>query len=50
MANLNILVMNNKGGSGKTTVATNLAAAYACRNVRVALMDCDAQADRKSVV
>jgi chromosome partitioning protein len=47
MANLNILVMNNKGGSGKTTVATNLAAAYACRNVRVALMDCDAQANAR---
>lgn len=43
MANLNILVMNNKGGCGKTTVATNLAAAYAARDLSVTLIDCDAQ-------
>lgn len=47
MTALNILVMNNKGGSGKTTVATNLAAAYASQNLRVALFDCDAQANAR---
>ena len=47
MAHLNILIMNSKGGSGKTTVATNLAAAYANRNVRVALFDCDGQANAR---
>ena len=34
-----IVVLNTKGGSGKTTVATNLAAYYAWRGSRVALMD-----------
>jgi chromosome partitioning protein len=47
MTNLNILIMNSKGGSGKTTVATNLAAAYASQNMRVALIDCDAQANAR---
>jgi len=38
-----IVVLNTKGGSGKTTVATNLAAYYAWKGGRVALMDLDAQ-------
>jgi chromosome partitioning protein len=38
-----IVVLNTKGGSGKTTVATNLAAYYAWRGSRVALMDMDPQ-------
>lgn len=38
-----IVVLNPKGGSGKSTVATNLAAFYACRGHRVALMDMDPQ-------
>lgn len=47
MADLNILVINSKGGCGKTTVATNLAAAYANRDKRVALFDCDSQASAR---
>jgi chromosome partitioning protein len=39
-----ILVMNAKGGSGKTTIATNLAAYYALRGVKTALADFDDQA------
>ena len=38
-----ILVLNPKGGSGKSTIATNLAAYYAWRGRRVALMDHDPQ-------
>ncbi len=38
-----ILVINGKGGCGKTTIATNLAVAYACRGNNVALMDNDPQ-------
>lgn len=37
-----IVVLNSKGGAGKTTVATNLAACYASDG-RPALMDLDAQ-------
>jgi chromosome partitioning protein len=38
-----IVVLNTKGGSGKTTLATNLAAYYAVSGRRVALMDLDPQ-------
>lgn len=36
-----ILVLNPKGGSGKTTVATNLASIYALREPPPILVDCD---------
>jgi chromosome partitioning protein len=39
-----ILVLNPKGGSGKTTIATNLAANLAVAGNRPALMDLDPQA------
>jgi chromosome partitioning protein len=39
-----ILVINGKGGCGKTTIATNLAVAYACNGKNVALLDNDPQA------
>lgn len=38
-----IMVINSKGGSGKTTLATNLASYYAARATRVALADFDPQ-------
>lgn len=38
-----ILVLNAKGGSGKTTLATNLAGYYASNGARVALADFDPQ-------
>ena len=38
-----ILVLNAKGGSGKTTLATNLAVHYALAGKRVTLVDYDAQ-------
>ncbi|WP_455208550.1 ParA family protein [Kaarinaea lacus] len=38
-----ILVINSKGGSGKTTVATNLASYYAHHGQLTALMDYDPQ-------
>src|SRR5919201_1856570 len=37
------LVINPKGGSGKTTIATNLAAYFATQQVATALMDYDPQ-------
>jgi chromosome partitioning protein len=37
------LVVNPKGGSGKTTVTTNLASHFAARNVVTAIMDYDPQ-------
>ncbi|MEO6975036.1 MAG: ParA family protein [Gallionella sp.] len=40
---LTILVINSKGGSGKTTLATNLASYYGSKKVRVAIMDYDPQ-------
>jgi chromosome partitioning protein len=38
-----IIVLNPKGGSGKTTIASNLAACYAVGGQRPALMDLDPQ-------
>lgn len=38
-----ILVLNSKGGSGKSTVATNLASYYASQDFNTALMDYDPQ-------
>jgi len=38
-----IVVLNPKGGSGKTTIATNLASYFAVENLRPTLMDMDAQ-------
>lgn len=38
-----ILVINSKGGSGKTTVATNLASYYASRKLQTAIIDYDMQ-------
>lgn len=40
---LTILVINSKGGSGKTTLTTNLAAYYASRQLRTAIIDYDPQ-------
>jgi chromosome partitioning protein len=39
-----ITVINVKGGCGKTTIATNLASAYAKLDVKTALLDYDPQA------
>jgi chromosome partitioning protein len=41
---LKVVVMNPKGGSGKTTIAMNLAAYYAANGIYPALNDLDAQA------
>jgi chromosome partitioning protein len=38
-----IIILNPKGGSGKTTIASNLAACYAVNGHRPALMDLDPQ-------
>jgi len=40
---LKIMVLNTKGGCGKTTIATNLAACYAHRGSYPALLDYDGQ-------
>lgn len=39
-----IIVLNSKGGCGKTTIATNLASYYASRDITTALLDYDPQA------
>lgn len=39
-----IMVLNSKGGSGKSTVATSIASYYASQGKKVVLVDCDAQA------
>jgi len=38
-----IMVMNPKGGCGKSTLATNLASYYAARGKKTALVDYDPQ-------
>jgi len=38
-----VLVINSKGGSGKTTITTNLASYYALNKVTTAIMDFDPQ-------
>ena len=38
-----ILVLNPKGGCGKSTLATNIAGYFASRGKRIALADCDPQ-------
>lgn len=38
-----ILVLNSKGGCGKTTVATTLATHYACQGMKTSLIDYDPQ-------
>src|SRR5690349_2208562 len=38
-----ILVINSKGGCGKTTLTTNLASYYASNHLQVAIMDYDPQ-------
>ena len=40
---LTILIINSKGGSGKTTLTTNLASYYASKKFRTAIMDYDPQ-------
>jgi len=38
-----VLVINSKGGSGKTTIASNLASLFAASHLKTALMDYDPQ-------
>lgn len=40
---LSVLVGNIKGGCGKTTIATHLAAAFAAQGLKTAIGDCDRQ-------
>jgi len=40
---LSILIVNSKGGSGKTTLGTNLASYYASRKFRTTILDYDPQ-------
>lgn len=40
---LTILVINSKGGSGKTTLTTNLASYYASRKIKTTIVDYDPQ-------
>ena len=38
-----VMVINSKGGSGKTTIAVNIAAYYAHKGLDVTLVDLDPQ-------
>ena len=38
-----VAIVNSKGGSGKTTLATNLASYYASQHLKTALIDFDSQ-------
>jgi chromosome partitioning protein len=40
---LTVLIINSKGGSGKTTLSTNLASYYASKKFKTAIMDYDPQ-------
>lgn len=40
---LTVLITNTKGGCGKTTIATNLAGAFAVAGFKTVLADCDRQ-------
>jgi len=40
---LTIAIMNSKGGSGKTTIATNLASYYAAQDLKTVMVDQDVQ-------
>ena len=40
---LSILIINSKGGSGKTTLATNLASYYSSKKLRTTILDYDPQ-------
>ncbi len=40
---LRVVLLNPKGGSGKSTIATGIAAMYAARGLNIALMDFDSQ-------
>lgn len=42
-----LLILNSKGGCGKTTIATNLAGYYASSGTRTALLDYDPQGSSK---
>ena len=44
MVSVVISVINNKGGTGKTTTAVNLAAGFAAIGFRVLILDLDSQA------
>ena len=43
LTTISTLILNPKGGCGKTTIATNLAAYYASTGHETVLMDCDRQ-------
>lgn len=38
-----ILIINSKGGSGKTTLTTNIASYFASQSIRTSILDCDPQ-------
>ena len=40
-----IMVINAKGGSGKTTISTNLSSYFAINGYKVTLVDLDPQSD-----